>query len=115
MFEKRALKKICRPKRDKVTDERKRVHNGELYDLCSSSINIRAIKSRKWQWAGHVARMGDRRGAYRVWVGRREGKNTSEGLGVDGRIMLNGIFKKWFVAAWTGSIWFRTGIDRGSL
>jgi len=66
VFEKKALKKICRPKRVKVTGERKTVHKGELYDLYSSTINIRAIKSRKRRWAGHVARMGDRKGAYRV-------------------------------------------------
>ena len=115
VFETRALRKIFRPKRDKVTGERKRLHTGELYDLYSSSNNIRAIKSRKRQWAGHVARMGDRKGAYRVWVERSEGKNNSEVLGVDGRIMLKLIFKKWDMATWTGSILLRIGIGRGSL
>jgi hypothetical protein len=94
VFEKRALRKICRPKGDKVTGERKRVHEGKLHDIYSSSINIRAIKSRKRRWAGYVARMGDRRRAYRVWVGKREGKNNSEDLGVDERTMLKWIFKK---------------------
>jgi hypothetical protein len=47
------------------------------------------------RWAGNVARMGDRQGAYRVLVWRPEGKNHLEGLGVDGMIILQRIFKTW--------------------
>jgi hypothetical protein len=50
----------------------RRLHNEELNDLHSSSNNIRMIKSRRMRWAGHVARMGDGRGAYRILVGRPE-------------------------------------------
>jgi hypothetical protein len=50
------------------------LHNDELHDLYSSPNIVRVIKSRKMRWAGHVARMGEGRGVYRVLVGRPEGK-----------------------------------------
>jgi hypothetical protein len=50
------------------------LQNDELHDLYSSPNIVRVIKSRKMRWAGHVARMGERRGVYRVLVGRPEGK-----------------------------------------
>jgi hypothetical protein len=74
VFESRVLRKIFRPSRDEVTGEWRRLHNEELYDLYSSPNIIRVIKSRMTRWTGHVARMGDRRGAHRVLVGRPEGK-----------------------------------------
>ena len=62
VFENRALKRIFGPKRDKLTRKCRKLHNEELSDLyCSSSI-VRVIKSRRMRWAGHVARMGERRG-----------------------------------------------------
>jgi hypothetical protein len=72
VFENRVLRRIFGPKRDEVTGEWRRLHNEELNDLYSST-NIRVIKSRRMRWAEHVARMGDRRGAYWVLVGRPEG------------------------------------------
>ena len=51
-----------------------RLHNEELNDLCSSPNIVRVIKSRRMRWAGHVARMGEEKGAYRVLVGKSEGK-----------------------------------------
>ena len=62
------------PKRDEVTGECRRLYNEELNDLYSSSNVFRVIKSRRMRWAGHVARMGKRRGVYRVLVGKPEGK-----------------------------------------
>jgi hypothetical protein len=50
----------------------------ELHDLYSSPYIVRVIKSRRMRWAGHVARMGEGRGVYRVLVGRREGKRLLE-------------------------------------
>jgi hypothetical protein len=50
------------------------LHNEELNDLYSSPTIVRVIKSRKRKWAGHVARMGEGRGVYRVLVGKLEGK-----------------------------------------
>jgi hypothetical protein len=52
----------------------RRLHNEELNDLYSSPNIIRVIKSRRMRWAGHVARMGERRGAYRIMVGRLAGR-----------------------------------------
>jgi len=46
----------------------------ELNDLYSSPNIVRVKKSRRVRWAGHVARMGERRGVYRVLVGEPEGK-----------------------------------------
>jgi hypothetical protein len=63
------LSKLSGPKRDEITGEWRRLHNEELYDLYSLNT-IRMIKSRRMRLAGHVTRMGDRRGAYRVLVGR---------------------------------------------
>jgi hypothetical protein len=57
-----------------VTEEWRRLHNKELNDLYSSPNIIPVIKSRRMQWAGHVARMGEKRGAYRILVGRPEGR-----------------------------------------
>jgi hypothetical protein len=54
------------------------VHNVELRSLYSSPNIIRVIKSKRMRWAGHVARMGEGRGVYRVLVGRPEGKRPLE-------------------------------------
>jgi hypothetical protein len=62
------------PKRDEVTGEWRRLHNKELYALYSSPNIIRVTKSRRLRWAGLVARMGERRGAYRALVGKSEGR-----------------------------------------
>jgi hypothetical protein len=67
VFENRVLRRICGPKRDEVTGEWRKLHNEELHDLYSLPSIIRIIKSRRMKWAGHVARMGDKRNAYRLW------------------------------------------------
>jgi hypothetical protein len=72
VFENRVLRKIFGPKRDEVTGEWRKLHNEELNDLCCSPNIVRVIKSRKMRWAGHVARMGVKRDAYRVLVGKYE-------------------------------------------
>ena len=74
VFENRVLRGIFGAKRDEVTVEWKKLHNEELNNLyCSPSI-VRVIKPRRMRRAGHVARMGERRGVYRVLVGKPEGK-----------------------------------------
>jgi len=75
VFENRALRRIFGPKRDEVTGEWRKLHNEELNDLCSSPNIFRMIKSRRMRWAGHVARMGERRGVYGVLMGKPEGKS----------------------------------------
>jgi hypothetical protein len=73
VFENRVLRGIFGPKRDKVTGEWRRLHN-KLDDLYSSPNIIQIIKSRRMRGVGHVARMGEKRGAYRILVGRPEGR-----------------------------------------
>jgi hypothetical protein len=66
-----------------------KLHNKELNDLYSSPNIVRLIKSRKMRWTGHVVRMGERRGVYRVLVGETRGKRNHFGdQGVDARIIL---------------------------
>ena len=75
MFENRVLRRKFGPKRGKVTGEWRKPHNGELHDLYSLPNIVQVIKSRM-RWAGHVARMGERRGVYRVLVGKSEDKRS---------------------------------------
>jgi hypothetical protein len=74
VFEKRVLRRILEPKRDGVTGGWRKLHNEELHDLYSSPNIIRIIKSRRMRWVGHVVRMGEKRNAYRLLVGKPEGK-----------------------------------------
>ncbi|KAJ4435309.1 hypothetical protein ANN_17919 [Periplaneta americana] len=74
VFENKVLRKIFAAKRDEVTEEWRKLHNIEVHALYSSPDIIRNIKSRRLRWAGHVARMGESRNAYRLLVGRPEGK-----------------------------------------
>jgi hypothetical protein len=74
VFENRVVRGIFGPKRDEVTGEWRKLHNGELHSLYSSPDIIRQIKSRRMRWAGHVAHMGEGRNGYRVLVGKPEGK-----------------------------------------
>ena len=81
---------------------------------CSPNI-VRVIKSRRMRWEGHVARMG--RGD--VYIGFSWGnlseRDHLEDPGVDGRVILRWIFRKWDVEKWTGSSWLRIGTGSGHL
>jgi hypothetical protein len=72
------MRKTFGPKRDDVTVEWEGQHNEGLYGPYFSPNVIWVIKSRRIRSAGHVARMGERRGAYRVLVGEPEGKRPLE-------------------------------------
>jgi hypothetical protein len=74
VFENRVLRRIFGPKRDEVTGEWRKLHNEELHDLYPSPSIIRIIKSRRMRCAGHVARTGEKKNAYRLLVGKPEGK-----------------------------------------
>jgi hypothetical protein len=73
VFENRVLRRIFGPKREEDGSWRK-LHNDEIRNLYFSPNIVRVIKARRMSWAGHVARMGEGRGVYRVLVGRPEGK-----------------------------------------
>jgi hypothetical protein len=79
VFENRVQRRIFGPKGDEVIGGWRKLHNEELHNLyCSPSI-IRINKGKKrTRWAGHVARMGAKRNAYRILVGKQEGKTLLE-------------------------------------
>jgi hypothetical protein len=74
VFENRVLRRIFGSKRDEMTGGWRKLHNEELHGLYSSPSIVRIIKARRMRWAGHVARMGEVRGAYKILVGRPEGR-----------------------------------------
>jgi hypothetical protein len=76
VFENMMLRRIFGLGRDEVTGEWTKRHAGGLNDLYSSSNILRVIKLRRMRLLGHVARMGERRGVYRVLVGKPEGKRS---------------------------------------
>jgi hypothetical protein len=94
---------------DEVKGGRIKLHNEELHNLYSSPSIIRIIKSRRIRWAGHVARMGEKRNVYRLLVGKPEGKRPlgrSRRRWVD-NIKMDILETGWRV--WTGLVWHRTG------
>jgi hypothetical protein len=74
VFENRVLRRIVGLKRDEVTGCWRKLHNEGLHHVYYSPSIIRMIKSRRMRRAGHVSRMGDTTSAYRILVGKPEGK-----------------------------------------
>jgi hypothetical protein len=68
------LRRISRPKRGEVVGGWRRLHNEELHNLYITPNIIMVIKSRRTRWAGHIVHMGDVRNAYKILVGKPEGK-----------------------------------------
>jgi hypothetical protein len=74
VFENRVFRRIFGPKRDEEAGGWRKLHNEELHNSYSSPSVNRIIKSRRMRWVGHVAQMGEKRNAYRILVGKPEGK-----------------------------------------
>jgi hypothetical protein len=109
LFENRVLRRIFGPKRDEVTGGWRKLHNEELRDLYSSPSIIRIIKSRRMRWAGHVARMGEKRNAYRLLVGKPDGKRP---LGRPRRRWVENIKMDLLEIGWGGVDWIGLAQDR---
>jgi hypothetical protein len=89
------------------------MHN--LKSSYSSPGIVRVIKARRMRWVGHVARVGEVRGAYNILVGRPEGRRP---LGRPRRRLENNIkidLRKYGLGMWIGLIWLRIGIRGGLL
>jgi hypothetical protein len=75
--ENRVLKRIFGPKREEVAGDWRRLHREELQNLYASPNIVSVIKLSRMRWTGHVANMGEIRNAYRISVGKPEGKETT--------------------------------------
>jgi hypothetical protein len=109
VFENRVLRRIFGPRRDKGIGEWRKLHNEELQDLYSSPSKIRIMKSRRMRWAGHVARMGEKRNAYRLLVGKPEGKRP---LGRPRRRLVDNIRRDLVEVEWGDVDWIGLAQDR---
>jgi hypothetical protein len=109
VFENRVLRRIFGPKRDEVTGEWRKLHNEELRDLYSSPSITKIIKSRRMKWTGHVARMGEKRNAYRLLVGKPEGKRP---LGRPRRRWVDNIKMDFEEVGWGDVDWIGLAKDR---
>jgi hypothetical protein len=103
------LRRIFGPKRDEVTGEWRKLHNEELRDLYSSPSIIIIITLKRMRLAGHVVRMGDKRNAYRLLVGKPEGKRP---LGRSRRIWVDNIWIDLGEVGWGDADWIGLAQDR---
>jgi hypothetical protein len=103
------LRRIFGPKREEVTGGWRKLHNEELRDLYSSPSIIRMIKARRKKWAEHITRMGEKRYAYRLLVGKAEGKRP---LGRPRRRWVDNIKMDLLERGWGGVDWIGLSQDR---
>jgi hypothetical protein len=89
--------RIFEAKRDGVTGEWRKLHNDKLNDLYSSPNIVRVITSRIKRWMRHVARMGRGDSYTRFWWGNLKERGNLGDPGIDVRILLRWIFRKWDV------------------
>ena len=115
VFQNRVLKRTFGPKRGEVTGEWRKLRNDKLNDLHYSPNIFRVIKSRRMKWAGHVARMGESRGVYRVLVGKSEGKRPIGRPKRKGEDNIKMDLQKVGWGSWTGLIRLRIGTGGGHL
>jgi hypothetical protein len=109
VFENGVLRRICGPKRDEVTGGWRKLHNEEHHDLYSSLSIITIIKSRRMRLERHVARMGKKRNAYRLLVGKPEGKRP---LGRPRRRWVHNIRMYLVEVGWGDVDWIGLAQDR---
>jgi hypothetical protein len=114
VFESRVLRKIFLPKRDEVTGEWRKLHNEELNNPHSSPKAVRVMKLKRMRWAGHVARIWEKRVHTGLWWGNLRERNHLEDRGIDGKVIIRWIFRKWGGWAWTGLMWLRIGTGAGT-
>jgi hypothetical protein len=103
------LRRIFGPKRDEVTGEWRKLHNEELNDLYCSPNIVWVIQSRRKRWAGHVGCMWEERSIQGIGGANLRERDQLGDSGIDGRIRVRWIFRKWDVGMWTGSSWLRIG------
>jgi hypothetical protein len=106
------LRRIFGPKRDEVTGEWRKLQNEELPHLYSSPSIIRMIKPRRMRWTGHVARIGEKRNAYRLLVGNPEGKTP---LGKPRHRWVDNIRMDLVEVVWGDVDWIGLAQDRNRL
>jgi hypothetical protein len=107
--ENRGNRRIFGPKRDEVTGGWRKLHNEELHNLYPSPSIIRMIKSRRMRWAWHVARMGEKRNAYRILVGKPEVKRP---LGRPRDRWVDNVKMDLRETGWGGIDWINLAQDR---
>jgi hypothetical protein len=101
VFENRVLRRIFGCKRGEVAGGWRRLHTEGLHNLYASPNIIRVIKARRMRWISH---MGVMRNAYKILVGKPEGRDHAEDLGIDGdNIRMNLREIGWEM--WTRFIW----------
>ena len=114
MFENRGSRKIFGPKRDGVTGSAENYITRTLM-ICTPHPTFSGDQIQKKEMGGTCSTYGGEERCIQGFVGENCGRNHLVDTGVDGRIILRWILRKWDVGIWTGSIWFRRGTGGGHL